>query len=570
MAAQRRRFSRAVAPLDEELDQFIAFQRHLSAAVQPTTLLAEHGLFLGDWVRLQERWAERLAAHVDARARAAEVMSSEKLPPMPAVALRPRALPPPLNPRSAAPSLVVTAQAEDVDCVEWGLGVLRGGASPAAIPAAAGDQLLSNRIAAPAAALPPLPAKPEEQVPLSPLHSAWNEGLVWESFPIHPERQALSASEDAVAPDAASVTLPPSATGLDWLASAVHPLPFHQHLPRLDVEPEVLARLPETSKNLAIEETLPPPPVASIDPLPFQGAQDGSTHSYVGEDLAVRTLPPVTFVLQTPLPFVATEEQDADELLEVTMYTDIASDAHFGVADGDREDAAVTTLPPGLYLVGPSLPFRDVIAQRERTPLVMRESGPSPPPSSGGAEVGHRQDLTATMPLTLGPLFHRAVLPFQVKEAQEDDDEAGVTQVFAPSVTSTRDAAVDADEDSDAPTLPPPPERQARGKMHEPAQDRHAQGTSMRSEGQAAGGAPREADTPQLSLEAHASLCAKLALAPADAEQIFARYGLASPETRRAVDEAWKERLRREPKLYEEWQRLYSMFYARWSQQRPR
>jgi hypothetical protein len=132
------------------------------------------------------------------------------------------------------------------------------------------------------------------------------------------------------------------------------------------------------------------------------------------------------------------------------------------------------------------------------------------------------------------------------------------------------DAAVDAEEDSDAPTLPPPPARQAHGRMHEPAQDRSAQGNRTTSEGEAVGGAPREADAPQLSLEAHASLCAKLALSPADAEQIFARYGLASPERRRAVDEAWKERLRREPKLYEEWQRLYSMFYARWSQQVPR
>ncbi len=75
---------------------------------------------------------------------------------------------------------------------------------------------------------------------------------------------------------------------------------------------------------------------------------------------------------------------------------------------------------------------------------------------------------------------------------------------------------------------------------------------------------------PELSLEAYASLCAKLAVSPEDAEQIFERYGLASPDARNAVDEVWKERLRREPKLYEEWQQLYRMFYARWSQQERR
>jgi hypothetical protein len=74
---------------------------------------------------------------------------------------------------------------------------------------------------------------------------------------------------------------------------------------------------------------------------------------------------------------------------------------------------------------------------------------------------------------------------------------------------------------------------------------------------------------PELSLEAYASLCAKLAVSPGDAERIFERYGLASPDVRKAVDEAWKERLRREPKLYEEWQQLYRMFYARWKHEGP-
>lgn len=75
-----------------------------------------------------------------------------------------------------------------------------------------------------------------------------------------------------------------------------------------------------------------------------------------------------------------------------------------------------------------------------------------------------------------------------------------------------------------------------------------------------------ERHSPELSLEAHASLCARLALWPRNAEQIFASYGLTSPEKRKIVDEEWKQRLKRQPELYEEWQRLYRVFYVRWSQ----
>lgn len=74
----------------------------------------------------------------------------------------------------------------------------------------------------------------------------------------------------------------------------------------------------------------------------------------------------------------------------------------------------------------------------------------------------------------------------------------------------------------------------------------------------------------ELSLESHALLCTELAHFPGNAEEIFAKYGLASPEKRRAVDEAWKERLRREPTLYREWQQLYRMFHARWTHRESR
>lgn len=70
------------------------------------------------------------------------------------------------------------------------------------------------------------------------------------------------------------------------------------------------------------------------------------------------------------------------------------------------------------------------------------------------------------------------------------------------------------------------------------------------------------AAAPELTLEAHAALCAHLAASPAHADQIFARYGLGEPEHRARVDQAWKAKLRADSTLYAEWQRVYRKFYA--------
>ncbi|HVK64069.1 MAG TPA: hypothetical protein VM694_06335 [Polyangium sp.] len=75
---------------------------------------------------------------------------------------------------------------------------------------------------------------------------------------------------------------------------------------------------------------------------------------------------------------------------------------------------------------------------------------------------------------------------------------------------------------------------------------------------------PSPATTPPVDasgepLRAHPRL-AGVAL---EAERIFARYGLAEPHARKVVDEAWKERLRKDPALYQDWQRLYRMFSDR-------
>ncbi|WP_437736672.1 hypothetical protein [Sorangium sp. So ce1335] len=62
---------------------------------------------------------------------------------------------------------------------------------------------------------------------------------------------------------------------------------------------------------------------------------------------------------------------------------------------------------------------------------------------------------------------------------------------------------------------------------------------------------------PALSLEQYASLCAELAVAPGDAEALFARYGLDRPDARLAVDRFWRDRLARDEAAHRRWQELY-------------
>ena len=83
MARARARFVRTVPPLDSDVAAFLTFQRHLLAAPAPVPFLRDHGLFLGDWIRLQEAWAERLSAESDVRAAAAPLLAEAEARPMP-------------------------------------------------------------------------------------------------------------------------------------------------------------------------------------------------------------------------------------------------------------------------------------------------------------------------------------------------------------------------------------------------------------------------------------------------------------------------------------------------------
>jgi hypothetical protein len=69
---------------------------------------------------------------------------------------------------------------------------------------------------------------------------------------------------------------------------------------------------------------------------------------------------------------------------------------------------------------------------------------------------------------------------------------------------------------------------------------------------------PERDTTAGMPLERYTALCVALGESREDAEVIFARFGLASQQERLAVDLAWRERLRREPDLYAQYQTLYA------------
>ena len=157
LSVQRARFARPVEPLDDDLDQFMVFQRHLTIAERPVVMLAEHGLFLGDWVRLTERWAERFAADSELRARAAVALQSPEVPPLSEVRPGPRALPPPARTSNGLPAPGASGSEEE-PAMEWGLAALRAGSLPPVLP---GTPAESAPPSAPLSEVPPLSEDPD-------------------------------------------------------------------------------------------------------------------------------------------------------------------------------------------------------------------------------------------------------------------------------------------------------------------------------------------------------------------------------------------------------------------------
>ncbi|MDI3284246.1 hypothetical protein [Polyangium sp. 15x6] len=229
-------------------------------------------------------------------------------------------------------------------------------------------------------------------------------------------------------------------------------------------------------------------------------------------------------------------------------------------ADTDLE----ATLPPIVQDLPPKvLPFQPGAAPLERTAAPSFPTTNARPVRDRLAETMYDDSAEEVGATTLAPglIPARPALPFE-QHRDDDEDHLHEKATFARAAASPPERRTDL-EGADlagmtmlgAPLVP-------RGPMLPFASTQDANGAADEDDARLPTLAP-VAGAHSLTLEAHASLCAELARFPRDAEQIFARYGLASLEKRTAVDEAWKERLRQEPRLYQEWQQLYRKFFAR-------
>ncbi|MFO0761964.1 MAG: hypothetical protein U0359_36325 [Byssovorax sp.] len=169
-------------------------------------------------------------------------------------------------------------------------------------------------------------------------------------------------------------------------------------------------------------------------------------------------------------------------------------------------------------------------------PFKPGEAPPSiaaPSPAAPVKIAPKRPDLGATTVGAISPFASRSVLPFQT--ARPPSDPAASTPVTNVPAASTPVTSVPA---ASTPVTSVP-----------------AASTPVTSV--PAASAPAAAPPHDLTMAQYASLCAEVAASPADAEATFARYGLASPADRQAVDQRWRERLAADPEQHRAWQRLY-------------
>ncbi|MDI1448336.1 hypothetical protein [Polyangium sp. 6x1] len=221
---------------------------------------------------------------------------------------------------------------------------------------------------------------------------------------------------------------------------------------------------------------------------------------------------------------------------------------------------------------GPALPFQAGVEAPEgvkgvrldvTAPVAVVSRGPALPFGEGERAETASRDLGETAPVVAVP--RGPALPFG-----ESAEKGAATASGRKAPPGAQELAVTAPI-VDVPTVGALPfvreleTRKGAGKERESDLARTVAfelPAKLRSPGAAGGASTRETagKMPELSLEQYAALCAELAASPGRAEETFARYGLTALESRRAVDEAWKERLRREPELYRRWQSLYQSF----------
>jgi hypothetical protein len=523
LASARAQFARSVDPIDDDLDQFLAFKHHLEAAEKPIVMLAEHGLFLGDWVRLQERWAEKLGADSALRTKAAMALLASEAPPLPVVRPGPRELPPPRRPRSAA-SVVVTTVSSDVAApVEWGLSIFR-------------DAPQIHDVQHNATAECPAPSGTEPPVVSSAAESSTREP----HREIHTEVKSLAITGE----------LPAFAHHLG--AMAENPLPFRPGAPAVAVPtlpPEAEAAIRAIPEGISGDTTLPIPPLEEIRaatraPLPFKAdapskAQTSPQPPVIGLRVspASATLPPPPLdrTAAQLLPF-----KPPDEPVAAIEKERVASAPPpmqgVGMMPALNETADLTAFVSEIReRIGGSLPFSDVENANEppSSPTYPQTSPPLPP----AVKPPHALEITADMTSTVQELLRNSVerpLPFAPLTALSPQGPIQLPESAESPPGTGGPLPGSGLEPDDMPTL------------HRPY-----------SKARASAG-PIAQEQPSLTLEQYAQLCIELLQEPTRAVQIRARYGLADDSAWAIVQWSWRDRINRDSDLRRRWLELTS------------
>jgi hypothetical protein len=525
LASARARFARPVDPLDDDLEQFLAFKSHLAEAEKPIAMLAEHGLFLGDWVRLQERWAEKLGADSALRTKAAMVLRASEAPPLPVVRPGPRALPLPQRPRPVARVVGTTISSDAAEPVEWGLALFRDTPQIHDMQHSATTEHLA-------------PSGAESPVVTSAAESSTPEP----HREIHAETQSLGMTGER----------PVFAHHLR--AMAENPLPFRPGAPAVAVPnlpPEAEAAIRAIPEGISGDTTLPIPPLEEIRaatraPLPFKtdAPSNAQTHRPPPTSVASRvspanvTLPPPPLdrTAEQPLPFKPPDEPVA-ALEQERIAKAPPPMQKVGVMPQLNETADLTAFVREIRgrIVG-SLPSADVENPNEQPSF---PSSPLPnPPLSPAAKPPHTLEITADMSATVHELLRNSAerpLPFSSPAAPFPQEPTTLTaSAGSPPETGGPPLGPGLDPD-DMPTL-----------QRSYAKDPEAAGHNTNVQ-------------PSLTLEQYAQLCIQLSKEPARAVEIRARYGLADDSAWAIVQWRWQDRMDRDPDLHRRWLELTAL-----------
>jgi hypothetical protein len=522
LATARARFARPVDPLDDDLDQFLAFKSHLAAAEKPIALLAKHGLFLGDWVRLQEHWAEKLATDSALRTKAARVLRAPEAPPLPLVRPGPQALPPPLRPRPAAPVVVTTVSSDAAEPVEWGLSIFRDTPRIHDVQHIATDER-------------PAPLAGESPVVTSPLEN---------STP-GPHREI----DTEAASLAITGELPAYAHPLRAMAD--NPLPFRPGASSMAVPvlpPEAEAAIRAIPEGISGDTTLPIPPLEEIRaatraPLPFKmgapsnaqtPAQPRAVGSRVSPASATLPPPPLESTPERPLPFKLPEEPVAAIGREQIASAPTPVQG-VGMTPALTETADLTKLVREVReRIGKSLPFADVGTANEPTSL---PTYPQPnPPLPPAAKPPHALEITADVTVTVQELLRKStegLLPFSSPATLSPREPIPLPESAGSPSRAGGPPPVSGLDPDDMPTLQRPYAKAPESP-----------------------GPIATQEQPSLTLEQYAQICIQLMQEPTRAVEIRARYGLADDSAWAIVHRRWQDRINRDPDLLRRWMEL--------------